>query len=410
MWSPFINAFFTATSATCVTGLVIYDTFTHWTTFGHVVILILIQIGGVGFMTIITLFSIMLKKKIGLFERKLIMISSASDKLSGNVSLVKRIVLATALFEGTGTILLAIRFCQDFGFGKGLWFAAFHAISAFCNAGIDLMGIISPMSSLTNYANDPLIILTIGSLIVIGGIGFVVWSDIVTTRFKPNKFSLHTKVVLISTFLLLSVSTLIFFFVEKNNPATLKNKTLPNKILNALFLAITPRTAGFNSVETDQLHSSSIFLTMGLMLIGGSTGSTAGGIKITTLVVILVGFLSIARNREEIDIFRKRIDPNVLKHALIILCTYLGTIAIATFILLIADNLPIEAALFKTFSAIGTVGLSITQNANLTVISKLTIILLMVIGRVGILTIALALGQKKKEAPIKFGIDKIHIG
>ena len=361
VWSPFINAFFTATSATCVTGLVIYDTFTHWTTFGHVVILILIQIGGVGFMTIITLFSIMLKKKIGLFERKLIMISSASDKLSGNVSLVKRIVLAPALFEG-------------------------------------------------NYANDPLIILTIGSLIVIGGIGFVVWSDIVTTRFKPNKFSLHTKVVLISTFLLLSVSTLIFFFVEKNNPATLKNKTLPNKILNALFLAITPRTAGFNSVETDQLHSSSIFLTMGLMLIGGSTGSTAGGIKITTLVVILVGFLSIARNREEIDIFRKRIDPNVLKHALIILCTYLGTIAIATFILLIADNLPIEAALFKTFSAIGTVGLSITQNANLTVISKLTIILLMVIGRVGILTIALALGQKKKEAPIKFGIDKIHIG
>lgn len=410
VWSPFINAFFTATSATCVTGIVVYDTFTYWTTFGHIIILILIQIGGVGFMTIFTLFSIMLKKKIGLFERKLIMVSAANDKLSGNVILVKQIILATALFEGTGTILLAIRFCRDFGFGRGLWFSAFHSIAAFCNAGIDLMGIIEPMSSLTHYTNDPLILVTIGSLIFIGGIGFIVWSDLATAKFRPNKFSLHTKVVLISNFTLLGVSALIFFLIERNNPGTFKNKTLPSKILNALFLATTTRTAGFNAIDTSKLHSSSIFLTMGLMLIGASTGSTAGGIKITTMVVILAGFISIIRNREDIVLFKKRIDPEVLKHALIILCAYLATATIATFILLIADQLPLEVALFKTFSAIGTVGLSISPYIGLTVVSKLTIIFLMIIGRVGILTIALALGQRKKEVPIKFGIDKIHIG
>lgn len=410
VWSPFINAFFTATSATCVTGIVVYDTFSYWSTFGHIVLLMLIQIGGVGFMTIFTLFSIMLKKKIGLFERKLIMVSAANDKLSGNVILMKQIILATALFEGTGTILLAVRFCKDFGFGRGLWFSIFHSISAFCNAGLDLMGIIEPMSSLTHYANDPLVLVTIGSLMFIGSIGFIVWSDIATNRFRANKFSLHTKVVLLANFILLTLSALTFFFIERNNPATLKNQTWPIKILNSLFFSMSARSAGFNTIETNKMHSSSTFLTMILMLIGSSTGSTAGGIKVTTLVVILAGFISIIRNREDIVIFKKRIDPEVLKHALIILCAYLGTVAISTIILLIADNLPLEIALFNSFSVIGTVGLSLEPFIGLTVISKLTIILLMVIGRVGILTIALALGQKRKEVPIKFGIDKIHIG
>ncbi|HHX49369.1 MAG TPA: Trk family potassium uptake protein [Clostridiales bacterium] len=410
IWTPFINAFFTATSATCVTGLVIYDTFTHWTTFGHIVILILIQVGGIGFMTIVTLFSILLKKKIGLFERQIIMVSSSHDELSGNVILVKKIILATVIFEGLGAILLAIRFCQDFGFGTGLWYSIFHAISAFCNAGIDIMGVIEPSSSLVHYSNDPLVILTIGALILIGGIGFVVWSDMVTSKFNPKKFTLHTKVVLLSTFSLLFIATLTFFLIEKDNPATLQNKTLGNKILNSIFLAVTPKTAGFNAVYTESLRNPSIFVTMGLMFIGGSSGSTAGGIKITTLVVIIIGFFSIARNREDIEIFKKRIDPIVLKHALIIFSTYLTIIGISTFILLLADNLPIKSALFKSFSALGTVGLSITPNDTLSIVSKLDIILLMIIGRVGVLTIALALGQKKKEAPIKYGIDKIHIG
>ena len=251
------------------------------------------------------------------------------------------------------------------------------------------------MSSLTHYANDPLVLVTIGSLMFIGSIGFIVWSDIATNRFRANKFSLHTKVVLLANFILLTLSALTFFFIERNNPATLKNQTWPIKILNSLFFSMSARSAGFNTIETNKMHSSSTFLTMILMLIGSSTGSTAGGIKVTTLVVILAGFISIIRNREDIVIFKKRIDPEVLKHALIILCAYLGTVAISTIILLIADNLPLEIALFNSFSVIGTVGLSLEPFIGLTVISKLTIILLMVIGRVGILTIALALGQKK---------------
>lgn len=410
VWTNFFNSLFTATSATCVTGLIIYDTFSHWTTFGHIVILMLIQVGGVGFMTIITSFYIVLRKKIGLFERKLIMTSAGTDRLSGNVSLIRKIVAGTVIFEGFGTILLAIRFCKDFGFGRGLWFASFHAISAFCNAGIDLMGYIKPMSSLTNYASDPLVMLTIGALIFIGGIGFIVWSDMIANRFRPKKFSLHTKVALYSSLILIGVSALIFFLLEKDNPATMKNQSSSTRFLSSLFMATTPRTAGFNSIETSSLTGASKFFTMSLMLIGGCPGSTAGGIKITTFVVILAGFVSMARNRNDIVVGKKRIDAFSLRHALVIFCAYITTISIAVFILQIADKLPLQVALFKSFSAIGTVGLSIGPNEGLSVVSKLTVTLLMMIGRVGVLTIALAFGEKKKQAPIRFGADKIHIG
>lgn len=267
-WTPYINSIYTATSATCVTGLVIYDTFAHWTIFGQIVILCLIQVGGIGFMTLVSMMSIVLRRHIGLYERKLIMQSTGTLKISGAVRLIKRVILGTFVFEGIGALLLSLRFVPDMGFFRGIYNGVFHSVSAFCNAGFDLMGRFDKFSSLTSYADDPLVNFTVAGLIVVGGIGFFVWSDLYNCRFRFRKLQLHSKVVLTATIALIAVSTIAFFIMEFNH--AFREMNTGGKLMASVFQAVTPRTAGFNTVDLNSLSEGGGILTIVLMFIGGT--------------------------------------------------------------------------------------------------------------------------------------------
>lgn len=293
--TPFIDSLFTSASAFCVTGLVVYDTFTHWSAFGQVIILLLIQIGGLGFMTIITLFLLFLKRKIGLRERRLLMESANTLKIGGIVRLIKKIIIRTFIFEGLGALILTIRFYPHMGFKDGLFNGIFHSVSAFCNAGFDLMGKYGQFSSMTAYASDSVVNITIMSLIVIGGIGFVAWDDLAKNHFSFKKYQLHTKIVLITTAALILGCATIFFTTEGNH--SMAGMNVKERILASLFQSVTPRTAGFNTIAQDKLSEGGNLLTMILMVVGGSPGSTAGGIKTTTLVTLLLGAWSTARHQ-----------------------------------------------------------------------------------------------------------------
>ncbi|NTV79247.1 MAG: Trk family potassium uptake protein, partial [Clostridiales bacterium] len=312
-WTPYLNSVFTATSATCVTGLVVYDTYTHWSTFGQVIIMALIQVGGLGFMTIIALFSLFLKKNIGLYERKLLMQSAGSIKIGGVVRLVRRVALGTLIVEGTGMLLLAISFVPKMGWSEGLFNALFHSVSAFCNAGFDIMGKYGQFSSITGFQDDVIVNVTIMLLIVIGGIGFIVWNDVITQKWNFKKYQLHSKIALTATMILIFGGAILFFIFENN--AAFADLNTGEKIMAAFFQSITPRTAGFNSVEMSELSESGHLLTIILMFIGGSPGSTAGGIKTTTFVVVLLGAIASARHYTHINAFKKRLAESIVKEA-----------------------------------------------------------------------------------------------
>ncbi|MFH0993226.1 MAG: potassium transporter TrkG, partial [bacterium] len=302
----FLNALFTSTSATCVTGLVVFDTYTQFTLFGQIVILILIQIGGLGFMTVAVMFALVLRKRIGLKERSTLMESTNSMQIGGVVRLAKRILIGTAIFELIGAALLCIRFVPMFGFSKGVWYAVFHSISAFCNAGFDLMGTITPYASLTPFVSDVLVNVVVMTLIVIGGLGFIVWNDILEHKFHVSQFRLHTKIMIVATFTLIILSAGLFLIFEGN--AAFAGMNGGESVLAALFSAITPRTAGFNTVALTSLSEAGSGLTMVLMLIGAGPGSTAGGIKLTTMVVILLAVVAHVRGREDINVFGRRLE------------------------------------------------------------------------------------------------------
>lgn len=413
--TSYVNALFTATSATCVTGLVPYDTNTHWTLFGQIVILCLIQTGGLGFMTFVSVVFSALRRNLGLYERKALMQSAGEEQLSGIRRLVRRIFIGTAIFEGTGAVLLAFRFIPDFGAAKGIYYAIWHSISAFCNAGFDLMGGNfgdGKFVSLTHYATDPLVSLTIAFLIIIGGLGFCVWSDIVNTRCNVKKFRLYTKVVLLVNIALLLVSTVLFLVFERNNP-NYDNFSFGEKLLVSFFNATTPRTAGFNTVDLTSLSDSGYLLTVMLMFVGGSSGSTAGGIKTSTLAVILMGILSVFRGRKDIEIGKKRVDYSLVSQALAIFVSCLILVMTATLIICAIEPDSIasfRSVLFEAVSALGTVGLSLSLTPILSTASKCILILLMYAGRVGILTLALALGESRKPPETKKPLDSLLIG
>ncbi|MDF2951172.1 MAG: synthase subunit [Anaerocolumna sp.] len=407
-WTPYINSLFTATSATCVTGLVVYDTFTHWSLFGQLVIISLIQIGGIGFMTIITLFSMFLKRHIGLHERRLLMQSAGTLEVGGIVRLIKKIAIGTFLLEGVGALLLATRFIPDMGYLRGSYNAVFHSISAFCNAGFDLMGKFGQYSSLTTYAGDVVVNITIMMLIVVGGIGFLVWNDILKFGIHFKKFQLHTKIVLVSTGLLILIGAFLFFILEYN--ASFAGLNMVEKIMAAFFQSITPRTAGFNTVDIAALSESGSLLTMILMFIGGSPGSTAGGIKTTTFVVLLMGFIASSRHNASINIFKRRMDEDVVKQASAIATIYLLVVLLSTLIIAAIQPFEMKQVLFEVISAIATVGLSTGITTSLNFISRIIIILLMYGGRVGILTLALVLAEKRENVLINRPIEKILIG
>lgn len=312
-WTAPIDAMFTATSASCVTGLVVFDTYTHWTLFGQLVLLLLIQIGGLGFMTIATLFSLLMRRKIGLKERELMQESVSTLHIGGVVKLTKKILVGTLIFEGTGALFLSFRFIPMFGFWEGLYNSIFHSISAFCNAGFDLMGRFEQYSSFCRFYGDPLINLVLMSLIVIGGIGYLVWDDVSVHRLKLRRYRLHTKIVLSITAILIVGSAILFYWFEQNR--LFADMNAGEKVLASLFSAVTPRTAGFNTVDTAALSESSKVLTMLLMFIGGSPGSTAGGIKTTTFIVILAFAFTEMKHEHGCNIFKRRLEGESIRRA-----------------------------------------------------------------------------------------------
>ena len=386
-----LTALFTATSATCVTGLVVVDTASYWSVFGQCIILLMIQVGGLGFMTIGVLFAMFLNKKISLKTRGILQESMNTSQVGG-------------------VVLLSFRFVPEFGVLRGIYFGIFHAISAFCNAGFDLMGTSKgPYSSFTSYADDTLINVTIMGLIIIGGIGFFVWDDICRNKWQIKKYKLHTKIVLSCTAILIVGGAFFIYLFEKDN--LMAGMSVKETVLTSAFSSVTARTAGFNTIDTAGLTTSSKMLTVLLMFIGGSPGSTAGGIKTTTIVVLLIYVWSNLRGARGCNIFERRLEDDAVRKAsdvaVISLCmAIIASIAIPYF----QPQLVMEDVVFEVFSAIGTVGMSTGITRDLSAASRIVIVLLMYCGRIGSMSFALSFMERKKVAPIKLPEEKVMIG
>lgn len=404
-----VDALFTATSATCVTGLVVFDTYAQWTPFGQLVILSLIQVGGLGFMTIITMFSFLLRRKIGLRERGLLRESVNTMYIGGIVRLTKKILIGTLFFEGLGAILLSARFIPRMGLAAGLYNGIFHSVSAFCNAGFDLMGKYGEFSSLTTFYNDAVVCLTIIILIVIGGIGFFVWDDILKNKYHFRKYQLHTKLAIVTTVFLILSGAAGFYAFERGNLQA--GMTAGERILVSLFASVTPRTAGYNTLDVAALTPASKLLTMVLMFIGGSPGSTAGGIKTTTLAVILISLWSSLINAKGEKVFDRRLEENALKRASAVTTVNLLLTLGAVFLICGTNTaLSLTDVFFEVLSAIGTVGLSTGITGSLNTFAQIVIILMMYSGRVGSLTFALLFVEHRMSSTIQSPVEKINIG
>ncbi|MDE7423978.1 MAG: Trk family potassium uptake protein [Lachnospiraceae bacterium] len=408
-WTAPIDALFTATSATCVTGLVAYDTFTHWNVFGQLVILGLIQIGGLGFMTIISLFAIFMKKRIGLHERKILMVSSGNMRISGMIQLIRLIAAITFLCEGIGAILLSFQFVPEMGWTRGIYNAIFHSISAFCNAGFDLMGRYPDGGgSLCRYGTNAYVLIVIAMLIIIGGIGFTIWTDVLEHKCKIRQYSLHSLVVLITTAVLITIGMLGYFVFEyKGNLALL---TMPQKWLAAFFMSVTTRTAGFNAMNLNTLSPSGSLLTDILMLIGGSPGSTAGGMKTTTVAVMILSVWGMAKGSTDITVAKRRFNKDLIKHAAVIVFLYIVAVLVATMVICALEGVEISGVLFETSSALGTAGLTQGLSGTAGLATKIILIILMYGGRIGGLSLLLVFAEKKTEAPLKRPAERIMIG
>lgn len=403
----FINALFTSTSAVCVTGLIVVNTATHWTLFGKIVIMSLIQIGGLGFMTMATLIAILMGKKIGLKNRILIQEALGQFTISGVVRLTIRIIQATIIVEIIGAIVLATKFIPEFGIKKGLFFGLFHSVSAFCNAGFDIIG-----NSLENYIGDPIINITIMFLIIVGGIGFTVIIDLLKSK-KLKRISLHSKLVLIITLGLLLSGTVFFLILEFNNPETIGNLTFGNKVLASSFQSVTLRTAGFNTLATGGLRDSSKFLSILYMFIGGSPGSTAGGIKTATFGLLLLSVYAEIIGKNEVEFAKRRISNETVSRALSILTIALTLVILVTMILSVTEvKFEFIDIFFESVSAFGTVGLSTGITGGLSSIGKIIITITMFMGRVGPITIATAIASRHtgNKALIRYPQGKIFVG
>ena len=382
------------------------DTATHWSFFGQVVILVLIQIGGIGFMSLITLFSFFVRHQVSLHERRLLLQSTGALHMSSVMASFRHLLLGTFLIEGIGAVILAARFCPIYG-ENGVWYAIFHSVSAFCNAGIDLIGT-ADMPSLMGYANDPLVTGTVMLLIVMGGLGFLVWHDLLKSRFRFRKMELHTKLVLTFTGALILSGALLFYLMERK--ASMADMGEGQKLWNALFQSVTTRTAGFVTFDQASLSDSGSLVSMLLMFIGGSPGSTAGGVKTTTLLVFLLCSWNLAHNRESVTVFRRRIDNRIVRQAGAVICFYMLMILAATVLICAIEPFGLREVSYEVTSAMATVGLSMGMTSSLTVISKLILIVLMYAGRLGGLSLFLALSEAEEQAPIKRPVEKILIG
>lgn len=401
--TPFQDTLFTATSAVCVTGLVVHDTATYWSTFGQAVILVLIQIGGMGVITVAASIAIISGKKISLMQRSTMQEAIAAPQVGGIVRLTGFIVRTTLTIELLGAVVMAPVLCRDFGL-RGIWMALFHSVSAFCNAGFDLMGTTAPYSSLIAYAAEPVINCVIMALIVVGGIGFLTWDDIRANGWHVHRYKMQSKVILTTTAILLVVPAVYFFVFE------FQDLPMKERILASLFQSVTPRTAGFNTVDLTAISEPGQYVTIMLMLIGGSPGSTAGGMKTTTLAVLLATALATFRRKEDTHFYGRRIDGDVVKNAATIFLMYISLFFFGGLFISLLEGLPMLTCLFEAASAVGTVGLTLGVTPSLGLTSRGILIALMFLGRVGGLTLIFAALSEVQKNLSKLPREKITVG
>ena len=413
-WTPFVDALFTSTTATCVTGLVVVPTFSAWSTFGHIIILFLIQIGGLGVITVVSLLAMMFHKKMGLSDRLLLQDAFNLNTLSGLSKFVKKVVLGTFLVEGIGALLYMTVFVPEFGL-KGIWISVFTAISAFCNAGID---IIAP-DSLAGYVHNPIINLTTCLLIFFSGIGYIVWWDVIRVlklrkkrKIKVLKaLTLHSKIALATTLLLIFGGALCIFLFEYNNSQTMKDFTLYQKIQASFFQSVTTRTAGFFTVPQENLSNSSALVSVLLMFIGGSPVGTAGGIKTVTIAVVVAAAIAAIKNQKDVTMFNRTLSKEAISKAVAVICTSFFIMLMSTLLLSAVTDASFLDILYETVSATATVGLTRNLTGSLNTIGKIIIIATMYFGRVGPISLAIALNLKKQNPNIiKNPVEDISVG
>lgn len=410
----FIDACFTVVSSTCVTGLTVVDTATHWSMFGHTVILALIQIGGLGFMTIAILLSLLIKRTITPKERMLVAMSYNLDSYDSTMQILKRVAIGTLTFELVGACVLSIRFIPDFGLWQGIYKSIFHSVSAFCNAGFDVMGVGNEqIHSMAYYVADPLVNLTLSTLIIVGGIGFIVWSDLINLTARKKRLSIYSKFVLVITAILLLVGTVMFAVFEWNNPSTLGAlDTVPQKLIASFFQSSTWRTAGFATINNEAFEPSSQLLGIILMFIGGASGSTAGGIKVATVGVIVFTVWCTAIGKKRAIFKGRTISTDSFTRAVTVIFVQIFAIIIGTLVLSVNSGLDIMSVLYETVSGISTVGVTMGITSSLPIISKITLMFLMFFGRLGILTVTLSImkNQSGSEPNVTYPEAKMLIG
>ena len=402
--AAFSDALFTATSATCVTGLVVRDTATYWSVFGQCIILVLIQIGGMGIVTAAVAFVSISGRKIGLMQRSTMQEAVSAHHLAGVVRLTNFILKTMVVIEILGAALLAPYFIKDFGVPKGIWYSVFHSISAFCNAGFDLLGAKEPFSSLTSYSSRPFFNITIMALIIIGGIGFLTWEDIKKNKFRLRKYRMQSKVILTVSVLLIIFPAFYFFFIEYSD------MQIKERIIASLFQSVTTRTAGFNTTDLSAFSETGQMMTILLMLVGGSPGSTAGGMKTTTIAVLAVSAFAVFSRKENAQVFKRRIADDIVKNAATIFLMYIVLFTGGGMIISSIEHIPLLPSLFETASAIGTEGLTLGITTNLGLVSRLILIVLMFFGRVGGLTLVFAATKALINNGNKYPQEKITVG
>ena len=403
-FTPFIDALFTSVSAGCVTGLIVQDTQTSWSLFGQIVILTLIQIGGMGIITMTTFFMMFTGKKIDLRSRAAMQEAVSAPNIGGIAKLTGFIVKGTVLFEGLGALCVMPVFIKDFGVAKGIWYSVFMSISAFCNAGFDLMGSVGECSSLTYYADNPVINIVFMILILTGGLGFLTWNDIRTYTLKIRRYSTQSKIILVSELFLILIPALYFFFFELNG------EPMQARVLQSLFSAVSPRTAGFNTVDYNEFSGGGIALTIVLMLIGGAPGSTAGGMKITTLAILWAVMISVFRREKAPALFKRRIGNDIVSSAVAVFLLDMHLFLIGAFSISLIENLPLMETLFECASAVATVGLTMGITSSLHAASKIILIFIMYSGRVGGLTLVFAATGRTNAIHDKYPTDHVAVG
>ncbi|MCR5006552.1 MAG: Trk family potassium uptake protein [Clostridiales bacterium] len=403
-WTSLEEAWFTSTSAVCVTGLVVHDTATYWSAFGKAIILILIQIGGLGLVNVTAFFALVSGRRISLFQRSLLQESVSAPQVGGIVKMVRFICIVVFAIEVLGAIVMMPIFCDAYG-ASGIWMSVFHSVSAFCNAGFDVMGgRTGKYSSLTAFSANAGIVLPICLLIIIGGIGFYTWQDMVDNRLHFKKYRMQSKVIITTTLILILVPAVLFFLHD------FAAYPLKERLSLSFFQAVTPRTAGFNTADLSLMTGTGRTLMIALMLIGGSPGSTAGGIKTTTIAVLVANAAAIIRRKKSVKMFGRRIEDSNVKTAATLLTLYLFFAITGACIISTVEDLPVASCLFETVSAIGTVGLSLGLTPGLGLVSHIILILLMFFGRVGGLTLLFAAVNSNGVEVSQYPIEKIHVG